>query len=327
MNIRNILVTGASGKLGRRLVPALLAAGYRVRAIQHKASVSFAGAEVVAGDIGDEAFVRSAMEDMHAVCHLASSKEDRRFLDVSTRGTFNLLEAARQCKGLRQVILAGGDCALGIFYYPNPKPLDECAPLRAYPGYYAFSKVLEEVMCRQYAIQYGLGVTILRCSWIHAQDDLLSHMTLREPDFGSPWKSLAKTPRQKEFFEKGQGGVGCLVHPGGKAFLRHIVSIHDVVDAFLRALEGGRAIGETFNIAAPAPFTYDALAGYIGRKLDLPVVEFELDGCHDFSIDVTKARRVLGCPLGHDVFAMADEAIEFRRGQKFHWGAGDFELC
>lgn len=320
MNIKNILVTGSTGKVGRRLVPALLAAGYRVRAMQHARAVEFPGAEVVAGDIANEAFVRSAMQDMQAVCHLASSKEDCGFLEVSTRGTFNLLEAARQSKSLRQFILAGGDCSLGIFYYANPKPLDESAELRAYPGYYAFSKVLEEVMCRQYAIQYGLPVTILRCSWIHADDDLLSHMTLREPDFGSPWKSLARTPGQKEFFEKRLDGVGCLVHPGGKAFLRHIVSIHDVVDAFGRALQSDRAIGQTFNIACPEAFTYDVLAGYIGRKLDLPAVQFELDGCHDFSIDVTKARAVLGCPLSHDVFAMADEAIAFRHASQMPRG-------
>ena len=40
------------------------------------------------------------------------------------------------------------------------------SPLRAYPGYYALSKVLEETLCNQYRLQYGLPVTILRASWI-----------------------------------------------------------------------------------------------------------------------------------------------------------------
>ena len=87
---------------------------------------------------------------------------------VQVKGTFTLLDEARQQRGVQQFILASGDAALGIFYYPQPVPLDENAPLAAYPGYYAFSKVMEEVMVGQYHIQYGLPTTILRISWILA---------------------------------------------------------------------------------------------------------------------------------------------------------------
>jgi nucleoside-diphosphate-sugar epimerase len=314
MKIRNVLVTGASGKVGRHLIPALRAAGFHVRAMRHRNPAAIPGAEVVQGDIGDAPFVARALEDMDALCHLATTKEDpEHFLDVSVRGTFNLLEAARQGRRLQQFILAGGDCSLGIFYYENPIPLNESAPLRAYPGCYAFSKVLEEVMCQQYAIQYGLGVTNLRFSWIHAQDDILAHLTLQQPDFGSPWRGLAVTAAQKEYFQKGLDGVGCLVHPGGKAFVRHIVGIGDVVDAFLRALGNPAAVGQTFNIAAPAPFGYDVLSRYVAGRMNLPVVEFELAGRYDFAIDVAKARGVLGCPLKQDIFTIVEEAISLRR--------------
>jgi len=323
MKIKRVLVTGASGKIGRNLLPELVKAGYLVRAVQFRTPVALKGVEVVRGSVSDRAFVARALKDIDAVCHLATSKEDKEgFLDVSVRGTWNLLDASKECGCVKQFIISSGDAAMGIFYYPQPVPINEAMPLRAYPGIYAFSKVIEDVMVAQYGIQYSLPYTILRFSWIHDEDDILCHMTLRPPDFGSPWKSLAKTARQKRFFAEGLDGVGCLRHPGGAAFKRHIVSVKDVVQSFLLALGNPRSLGETFHVAAPSAFSYDVLARYIGEKLELPVVDFRLDGCHDFEIDITKARSVLAYQPGYDVFRIVDEAIEFRRSGRARTSAG-----
>lgn len=315
MHIERILVTGASGKIGRSLMPALATAGYRVRALQFETPIVCEGVDVVQGSIRERDVVERALADVDAVVHLATSKEDPDgFLDVSVRGTFNLLDACRKQGGIRQFILAGGDAAAGIFFYPHPHPIDENAPLAAYPGYYAFSKVLEETMCNQYAIQYGLPVTILRFSWIHGDDDILAYMTLAEPNFGGPpWQELAATAEQEARFTDGADGVGCLVHTDGTPYKRHIVGIGDVVQAFLRALGNERARGETFNIAAPSAFSYDVLSSYIAAKLDLPVERFELDGFHDFEIDINKARSVLGYRPEYDVLRIVDEAIALRQ--------------
>lgn len=316
MKIDTVLVTGASGKLGRHLIPALLEAGYRVRATQYKTPVKFPGVSVVTGSISDRSFVRRALEDVDAVCHLATSKEDpEHFFDVSIRGTFTLLDEAKRRGGLKQFLLASGDAALGIFFYPQPRPLSEEAPLAAYPGCYAFSKVMEEVMVGQYHIQYGFPSTILRISWIHAEDDLIAHMTLRPPDFGGPaWRDLARTERQKDMFRKKREAVGCLVHPDGRPFIRHIVGIADVVQSFLLALGNPKAIGQTFNIAAPKAFSYDLLAAHIAGKLEVPVVKFAFRDAHDFRIDIRKAKRVLGYRPAWDAERIADAGIAWRAG-------------
>jgi nucleoside-diphosphate-sugar epimerase len=315
MKIRTVLVTGASGKVGRSLVPALLEAGYTVRATQFQTPVKIPGVTTVSGSMTDPRFVRRALQGADAVCHLATCKEDpAAFFDVSVKGTFTLLDEARRPGALKQFLLASGDAAVGIFFYPQPQPLDENAPLAAYPGYYAFSKVMEEVMVGQYHIQYGLPTTVLRISWIHDEDDLLTYMTLLPPDFGGPaWRELATTKRQKEYFRKKQNGVGCLVHRGGRPFVRHIVGIADVVQSFLLALGNPAAVGETFHIAGPAAFSYDVLARHIGRKLGLPVVEFTCRDAHDFRIDISKARTVLGYQPAWDALRIADDAIAWRQ--------------
>ncbi|HAH88277.1 MAG TPA: hypothetical protein DCL60_13000 [Armatimonadetes bacterium] len=312
MEIKSILVTGGSGKIGRNLLPALVREGYKVRALQFKTPVNVPGVETVSGSMCSKETVMEALCGMDAVCHLATSKEDAGFLDTSVKGLLNLLDGSREI-GIKQFILAGGDASLGIFFRKHPHPLNESAPVEAYPGYYALSKVMEEVMCRQYGVQYGLPFTILRFSWIQDEDDLFSHMLLQAPDFGFPiWRDIAESAEQKKYFANSMEGAGCLLHPGGKPYVRHVVGISDVVQSFLKALGNPNATGETFNIAAPAPFSYDVLAEYVAKKQGCPVVNFTLPEYYDFTIDINKARSVLGYEPQDDAFTMIDKAIEFR---------------
>jgi len=317
MNIKTVLVTGASGKLGKAIVPALVEAGYKVRVTQFQTPIKFKGASTVTGSISDPRFISKAVKGMDAVCHLATCKEDKdRFLDVSIKGTFHLLEQARD-QNVKQFLLASGDASIGIFYSPHPQPLDENAPLAAYPGYYAFSKAMEETMVNQYHLQYGLNTTILRASWIHGEDDTLAHMTLSQPDFGGPvWEEMATTKRQHSFFAKKKEGVGCLVHSNGNPFVRHIVALDDVVQSFLISLGNPVATGETFNIAAASPFSYDVLAEYVSQKLSAPVVPFVCKEGFDFAIDINKAKSLLGYKPKFDVFQMIDAAMEYRNSGK-----------
>ena len=70
-----------------------------------------------------------------------------------------------------QFILIGGDAGMGHFFYPHPVPVTETQKHSAYPGCYALSKVLEEVMLEQYYIQYDLNGCCLRAPWIMEKDD------------------------------------------------------------------------------------------------------------------------------------------------------------
>ena len=323
MKIKNIFVTGASGKIGRAILPELVSAGYNVRALEFEEPVECQGVEIIRGDVRDPQLAKRALPDMDAVIHLANCKENRElFMETNIEGTFYLLDESKNCGHIKQFIQAGSDARAGIFYNPHPYPIDETYPHSAYPGYYAFSKVLEEVMCEQYMIQYKLPITILRFSWVMDEDDFLAHITLREPNFGVPvWKELAKNPEQKRYFEKDMDGVAKLVHPGGKPGIRHIVHIKDVVQGVLLAIGNPSAIGHAFTISGPSPFSYGFAAEYISKKLDLPIVEFEYDRFYDFTHNIAKARSILGYNPQYDIVRIIDSAIEFRKsGKKRHPG-------
>ncbi len=134
LGIKTVLVTGASGKLGSAIAQALVGAGYRVRALQHRSPVRVEGVEVWPGSVTDAAAVHAAVDGMDAVCQLATTKEDgATFFDVSVRGTLHLLEACRDSGHVRQFLLSGGDAAMGIWFYPQPLPINETMPLRGIP--------------------------------------------------------------------------------------------------------------------------------------------------------------------------------------------------
>ena len=302
---------GAGGKLGRHVIAALGRRGYAARALVHRTPIPADNATCISGSIVDPAAVDETVASADIVIQMATTKEDAdTFFDVSLRGTFNVLEACRR-KKIRQFILFGGDAALGIWFYPQPIPIDENHPRAAYPGYYAFSKVMEEVMAEQYAIQYAVPVTVLRASWVFDGDDLLRHFSLlhnvwpaeKGHGFGDVGEATLDLVR------RGEERIPILTDVHGTPLRRHIVHVDDVIQAFDRMLDNPAARGQTFNIAGPAAFDYGVAAEYISRRRAISTVALRCPDFHSFEINITRARTILGYAPENDIFRMADRAL------------------
>ena len=311
MDIKTVAVFGGAGKVGQRVVPLLLERGVAVRALVHRTPVPGEGVESIAGSVSDADVVREVVKGTDAVIQMATTKEDEEtFFDVSVRGTLNVLEACRW-EGTQQLLLFGGDAAFGIWFYPQPIPIDESHPLIAYPGYYAFTKVLEEVMAQQYAHQYGVPFSILRSSWMFEKDDLLQHFSLlKNVDPAEPGHGFGEVADHiMALVEAGEERIPILTDEQGVPYHRHIVQLDDVMQAFGLIFANPAALGHSFNIAAPAPFDYRVAAGYLSEKMGLPTVEIACPGYHSFAININKARSMLGYDPQYDFFAMADSAL------------------
>jgi nucleoside-diphosphate-sugar epimerase len=312
--IERILVTGASGKLGGALCEALVQDGYRVTGLRHRLPVGIEGVEEVQASLADADAVEQLVAQSDAVIHLATSKEDRQgVVDISARGTFNLLDAAMRTRSPKRVILASGDAVNGIYFNPQPLPIREDMPMVAYPGYYALSKVLEETMFQQFFHQAGVPSVVLRISWIHAEDDILTHLTVAGEGFGVPvWSELMSDEQRTKYAGGGDAAVA-LRHPNGLPMRRHIVAVEDVVQAFLLSLEREGIEGQTFQIAMATPFDYPFAAGYAAEQLGIDVIDLVDPVGQDFCIDIAKARWVLGYRPQYDIRRLIDKAVEFRR--------------
>lgn len=311
-------IFGASGKLGRHVLAVLARRGVTVRALMHQTPVAGNGVTCVSGSVTDARCVQEVVRGAEIVVQLATAKEDPdTFFDVSLRGTFNILEACRR-ESVKQFVLLGGDAALGIWFYPQPIPIDENHPLTAYPGYYAFSKVMEETMARQYAVQYGVPVTVLRSSWVFERDDLLNHFSLlKNVNPAEPGHGFGEVGDEAlALVRAGQERIPVLLDTGGTPLRRHIVHVDDLMQAFDRALGNPSGIGQTFNIAGPSPFDYRVAAEYLSEKLDTPVIELRVPQYHSFEINITRARTVMGYAPQNDFFRMTDRAITWRQTSK-----------
>lgn len=95
-----VAVTGATGFIGRHLVPALAAAGYRPRLLVRRdpADIDWGGLdiELVPGDLGQPQALRQLLRGSSAVIHLAGlvkSRRDAEFFAVNVQGTAALLDA------------------------------------------------------------------------------------------------------------------------------------------------------------------------------------------------------------------------------------------
>ncbi|MEI5582437.1 MULTISPECIES: NAD-dependent epimerase/dehydratase family protein [unclassified Agromyces] len=101
-----LLVTGASGYLGGEVARDLVRRGHAVRTLQRRPS-RVEGAEDVLGDVTDAARVRSALDGVEAVVHLAAkvslAGSPAEFDAVNVEGTRTLLAEARRA-GARRVV-------------------------------------------------------------------------------------------------------------------------------------------------------------------------------------------------------------------------------
>lgn len=102
-----VLVTGATGFIGRRLVPALLRAGIEARAMSRHPETYEGPGEVVRGDVRDPDQLREALQGCSAAYYLVHSLTSPDFARLDAAAARTFAEAAAEA-GVRRIIYLGG---------------------------------------------------------------------------------------------------------------------------------------------------------------------------------------------------------------------------
>jgi len=314
---KRILVTGATGKVGQAFIARLLAdpahGGTVVRALCHNRKLPARDRlEVFSGSIESRESVAEAMAGVTHVLHLATSKETpESIMDVAIKGLSWLLEACRTSPTLAQFILIGGDAGMGHFFYPHPIPVTETQRHSAYPGCYALSKVLEEVMLEQYYIQYDMNGCCLRAPWIMEKDDFRYQLSFGEDVFGGPnWRDLVGREAADDYVRS--GAVPVMLDPDGVPVKRNFVHVDDLCSAILAAIDNPRARKQTFNVCMDEPVDYGELGAYLKKTRKLQPIEIRTPYRSTW-LDNAKAKFLLGWRPRYDLARMTDAAYDYKR--------------
>lgn len=171
---KRVLVTGADGFIGSHLVEALVEAGASVRAMTLYNSFNSWGwldslqclenLEVVTGDIRDVEFVRTAVDGMDIVFHLAaliaipySYQAPRSYIDTNVTGTLNVLQAVRECVTPQLLISSTSE----VYGTARSVPISEQHPRQPQSPYSA-SKIAADALAESFYLSFGTPVTIVR---------------------------------------------------------------------------------------------------------------------------------------------------------------------
>ncbi|MGB3698447.1 MAG: SDR family oxidoreductase [Gordonia sp. (in: high G+C Gram-positive bacteria)] len=232
-----VIVFGATGYIGGRLVPELLAQGHEVRIMARTPTKLTdvpwrAGVDVVRGDVTDPVSVAAALADGDVLYYLVHSLVQRDFVDVDRRAA-QLVGEAAHAAGLRRIVYLGG-------LVPNEAHLSPHLASRAEVGAILRSSGVPAVELRA-AVILGSG---------SASFEMLRYLSERLP--------AMITPRW----------VNNRIQP---------IAVRDVLHYLTHALSLPAEVNRAFDIGGPDVLTYlDMMREYaviagLRRRLVLPV--------------------------------------------------------
>lgn len=311
-----LLITGATGKVGQALIAGLRKSrpGVPMVALCHNRTLPPApDLTVIKGSLADRDTALAAMaQGVTHIVHLATCKEvPEDVMDVTVKGLFWLLEAFRTSPQSRRFVLIGGDAAVGHFFYRHAGPVTEATPHQAYPGCYALSKVLEEVMVTQVGHQYGLDWCCLRAPWIMEKDDFRLSLSFGDDRFGGPdWAALAGPEAAAK--ARGSRAVPLAFDATGESLKRNFVHVDDLVSAILIALDHPAARQQLYNIGMEAPVDYRRVADILADTRRIPAMPVFTPYASTW-LDTSKARAALGWRPAYDTEKLVESSWAYTR--------------
>jgi uronate dehydrogenase len=155
-----VLVTGASGLIGRMIRPRLVDLGWELHCLDRRPN---GDEDVMSIDVLDTEALDAATVGCGAVIHLAGIPGEAplaQILEANVQGTQAVLDAALR-RGIRRVILASSNHAVGMWERSPDEDLQ--VDIRPRPDtFYGVAKVAAEALGQLYADRFGLEVVSLR---------------------------------------------------------------------------------------------------------------------------------------------------------------------
>jgi uronate dehydrogenase len=163
MKVQKVLVTGASGFIGRKICPYLESRGYTLRNFDRCPSGIVEDA--FEGRLEDLSALQRVVAGVDTIIHLAARSDDADFVSrlvpSNVIGLYHAFEAAR-LEGVRRFILASSCQAADLVGRLQKVSVEDRFPT----DHYGLTKLWAEDMGRMYSWRYGLSVLAVRLGWV-----------------------------------------------------------------------------------------------------------------------------------------------------------------
>jgi CDP-paratose 2-epimerase len=331
--LTRVLVTGGAGFIGSNLTHRLLSQGHDVTIYDNLArhgtedNITWLREnhgdkfDLVKGDVRDYPTLAEAVEACEVIYHLAaqvavtwSVADPREDFEINALGTLNVLEAARKCTQPPTILFTSTNKVYGgmeeveivqeqkrYAYAALPQGVSETQPLD-FLSPYGCSKGAADQYVRDYARIYGLKTIVMRMSCI----------------YGPRQFGIEDQGWVAHFLISSVLGRPITIYGDGKQ-IRDILYIHDLLEAFERAVERINVTsGQVYNIGGGPKNTTsvwtefgEVLAELLGREIEVTYDAWRPGDQLVYVSDTTKARRELGWEPSTSVRAGI--------GKLFHW--------
>ncbi|WP_206239239.1 SDR family oxidoreductase [Novosphingobium terrae] len=245
-----IFLTGATGFIGSRIVPELLAAGHQVLGLTRSDSgaqaLEQAGAQVHRGTLEDPATLRSGAEQADAVIHTAFDHDFSNFLANCEKDRVAITAMGEVLKGSNRPLLITSGTGLGS--HADGSPATEDVYDNTHPNPRAASEQAGQAL-----LQAGVHVDVMRLPQVHNPE---------RQGLISPLVAISKEKGRVAYVGEGANRWPA-GHVGDVALLYRLAIDH--------ALNGG-APGSRWNAVGEEGISARAIAQVLGEGLGLPVV-------------------------------------------------------
>lgn len=248
MSAETIMVTGAAGLIGRRVLEMLRAGGRRTVGVDITKK-NDASADILIADVADTHRLHSIVgsEQVGAIVHCGAVSGPMVMIDnpygivqANIVGTANVLELARIHR-MRRIVFCSSNSAYGPM---QERPVDapavaEDVVLRP-SSVYAATKVAGELLLAAYKKQHGVDGIAIRLSWVYGP--------------GRTTDCFIRT-----LIEDAQAGRTTRI-AWGKNFPRQFIHVDDAARALLAALDADGAKSTVYNATGGTFLTLNEIA-------------------------------------------------------------------
>lgn len=294
---QRVLVTGGLGFIGSSVTVRLAEAGARVTVLdallpgyggnRYNVAPVADRIQIVIGDVRDRALVSSLVKGQDVVFHFAaqvsyldSMNDPLLDLDISLKGTLNILEECRRVNPTARVVSIGSRMQFGQV---ERLPVGESESMKP-QSFYALHKLTAEQYCRLYHEAFGLWT-----AWLRLSNPFGPRQQIKHGKYGivNWFVRLALEGRPLTVF-------------GDGAQTRDYFYIDDAVEAFLTAARYDGPGGEVFNIGGGEAISFKTMAETIAQVTGARVEYVPWPSAWkwvetgDYVTDIRKARRLLG---------------------------------